>query len=159
MESAPSSTSFKIAIAEAWNAQPVHNRSTHTDSSGRKHTWIGRAFSNARSAVEGKPSQEPDPELGVRGTVARSAAAQSGYSSFPSFFADDEDFMVSRRFGYLHKLALLYKQDELKRLEDELAHFDPRNDDYVIQVDRQRSRNDKDKLIKAICEKLSAYGE
>jgi hypothetical protein len=32
--------------------------------------------------------------------------------------------MIYRRFGYLHSRVLLYKQDELRQLEEELADMD-----------------------------------
>lgn len=44
----------------------------------------------------------------------------SGYPKLAAFFDSDDQFSVYRRFGYLHSRLLLYKQDELRELEDRL---------------------------------------
>jgi hypothetical protein len=50
-----------------------------------------------------------------------------GYRSLSTFLDSDENFMLYRRFGYLHSRILLRKQDKLRKLEDELDSYD--NDD------------------------------
>lgn len=143
-------------MGDSENADIVYDPLTKSISSKRKRTWIGGAFSTVRSTVQGRPSQEPDPELGVGGTPARAAAAQSGYPSLAKFLNSNEDFMICRRFGFLHARVLLYQQDELMRLEREL---DGESDQYSFQEHRQSSAssNYRVKLLELIKEKLSTY--
>jgi predicted signal transduction protein with EAL and GGDEF domain len=49
---------------------------------------------------------------------------QRGYRSLSTFLDSDENFMLYRRFGYLHSRMLLRKQDELRKLEAELDEID-----------------------------------
>lgn len=47
-----------------------------------------------------------------------------GYPKVAAFFDSDDQFSVYRRFGYLHSRLLLYKQDELRELEERLQTMD-----------------------------------
>jgi hypothetical protein len=47
-----------------------------------------------------------------------------GYRSLCTFLDSDENFMLYRRFGYLHSRMLLRKQDQLRKLEAELDDID-----------------------------------
>ncbi|KAL9120681.1 MAG: hypothetical protein Q9187_002766 [Circinaria calcarea] len=47
-----------------------------------------------------------------------------GYPKLAAYFDSDDQFSVYRRFGYLHSRLLLYKQDELRELEDDLQNLD-----------------------------------
>jgi hypothetical protein len=58
-----------------------------------------------------------------------------GYRSLSTFLDSDENFMVYRRFGYLHSRVLLRKQDKLRKLEDELDSYD--DDDANDATDSQ----------------------
>ena len=44
-----------------------------------------------------------------------------------SFLDSDDAFMIYRRFGFLHARLLLYKQDELRELEEDLRALDLRD--------------------------------
>ena len=50
-----------------------------------------------------------------------------GYPRLGCFLDSDEAFMVYRRFGLLHSRLLLYKQEELRRLEQYLLALDNRD--------------------------------
>ena len=148
-----------MARTRAETAFTVYDPSTDSVSLERKPTVIGGAISTVRSAVEGRPSQEPDPELGVGGTPARATAAQSGYPNVAKFLNRDEDFMIYRRFAFQHARALLHQQDELRRLQDELDEVSGGH--YSVQEHRQSSAssNYKFKLLVIIEEKLPEYSE
>lgn len=47
-----------------------------------------------------------------------------GYRSLSTFLDSDENFMIYRRFGYLHSRVLLRKQDQLRVLENQLDMYD-----------------------------------
>ena len=129
-----------------------------TVSSKRKRTRMGEALSTIRSAVEGRPSQEPDPELGVGGTPARATAAQSGYPDLATLLDSDECFMICRKFALLQTQVLLHQQDEIMRPE---CKFDADGDQYLSQEPSQISSSSsyETKLLEIIEEKLSAYSE
>ncbi|KAL2064190.1 hypothetical protein VTL71DRAFT_4684 [Oculimacula yallundae] len=64
-------------------------------------------------------------ENGLRTTQVRVLEGKhTGYRSLGTFLDSDENFMVYRRFGYLHSRTLLRKQDELRKLESELDDYD-----------------------------------
>ena len=48
----------------------------------------------------------------------------TGYPNLAAFADSDESFMVYRRFGYLQSRLLLEKQNDLRRLEEELDRLD-----------------------------------
>lgn len=50
-----------------------------------------------------------------------------GYPYLASFLDSDENFMIYRRFGFLHARLLLQKQDELRKLEEDLDRMDKRD--------------------------------
>ena len=52
--------------------------------------------------------------------------------------------MIYRRFGFLHARLLLYKQDELKEMEEELREMDKRDslDQKTSRVLRSRRKDD-----------------
>ncbi len=47
-----------------------------------------------------------------------------GYPKVAAFLDSDDNFMLYRRFGYLQSRLLLEKQDDLRRLEEELDRMD-----------------------------------
>ena len=145
-------------MGESENTDFVYDPLTDSVSLKRKHTWIRGASSTVRSTVEGRPSGEPDPELGVGGTPAKAAAAQSGYTSLVSLLVHDKEFMIWRRFAFLHSQILLHQQDDLMRLERELGG---ESDHYHFQEHSQSSAfsNDWFNFCENIKEKLSAYSK
>lgn len=50
-----------------------------------------------------------------------------GYPYLASFLDSDENFMIYRRFGFLHARLLLQRQDELRIMEEELDRMDQRD--------------------------------
>jgi hypothetical protein len=50
-----------------------------------------------------------------------------GYPYLAAFLDSDENFMIYRRFGFLHARLLLQKQDELRIMEEELDRMDKRD--------------------------------
>ena len=140
-------------MGDTENADIVYDPLTESVSLKRKRTstWMRGAFSTVRSTVHGRPSQEPDPELGVGGIPARAAAFKSGYPSFERFLNRDEDFMIYRRFASLHTRVLLHQQEDLMRLEREYS--------FQKHLQSSASNNHKAKLLEVIEKKLSTYSE
>lgn len=78
----------------------------------------------------------------------------------------DENFLMCRRYGFLHNRVLLYRQDELRELEDRLLALDKRDGMDPTkkrclrsrQYDDSRNGNERGKLIIEIDSKLKEYG-
>ena len=51
-----------------------------------------------------------------------------GYPRLGAFLDSDEGFSIYRRFGYVEARLLLEKQDEMRRLEQELKAMDERDE-------------------------------
>jgi hypothetical protein len=49
---------------------------------------------------------------------------EDGYPYLATFLDSDENFMIYRRFGFIHARLLLQKQDELRIMEEELDRMD-----------------------------------
>ena len=92
-----------------------------------------------------------------------------GYPLLAAFLDSNENFMIYRRFGFLHARLLLYKQDELRSMEEELNDMDRRDqngeDPGVLQCredDDARSdqgQNTRRSLFGRIEENLLKYGK
>ena len=54
-----------------------------------------------------------------------------GYPQLAAFLDSDDNFMVYRRYGYLHARLLLKKQEQLRQLEEALDNMD--NDDKLAK--------------------------
>ena len=64
-----------------------------------------------------------------------------GYGKVAAIEDLDRDFLVFRKFGWLHNYALLYLQDELVQQQDEIESFDrweSRNGDPSKLVSRRK---------------------
>ncbi|KAL9119124.1 MAG: hypothetical protein Q9187_004320 [Circinaria calcarea] len=97
--------------------------------------------------------------------------AEEGYPRVAAFLDSDASFTIYRRFGFLHARLLLYKQDELRELEDELREMDKRDwkDDSFQNCLRSRGKDDAPKnqhgrssrkeLLQRIEKKTLEYGE
>jgi hypothetical protein len=68
-----------------------------------------------------------------------------GYPEVATFLDSDDNFMICRRFGYLHWRVLLEKQRELQYLENALDETD--GDDYN---DDNRCLQSADHVISAL---------
>ncbi|KAL8732197.1 MAG: hypothetical protein Q9166_002944 [cf. Caloplaca sp. 2 TL-2023] len=94
-----------------------------------------------------------------------------GYPKVASFLDSEDTFGIYRRFGFLYSRVLLSKQDELRRLEDDLDAMDSRDaktsdktrkclksrtkDFARASIDGAPTRKD---LLQAIESKLYQYG-
>lgn len=91
-----------------------------------------------------------------------------GYPQLAAFIDSDENFLMCRRFGFLHSRVLLYRQDELSKLESNLIEMDQldqeecplalrsrKTDDARDDIEEQYSRKT---LINQIDAKLKEYG-
>ena len=94
-----------------------------------------------------------------------------GYPRVAAYMDSDENFMIYRRFGFLHSRILLNKQDELREIEERLDDLDGidsggskasalclqsrRKDEIRTDVNRRDSRQE---LLRISEEKLCQYG-
>ena len=80
----------------------------------------------------------------------------------------DENFLIARKYGFLRKRVLLYRQDELAVLERDLITLD--DDDKInrslaLESRKHDEETDKDPvysrkvLMKKIDDKLKEYGK
>ena len=70
-----------------------------------------------------------------------------GYGKVAAIEDLDGDFLVLRKFGWLHNYALLYLQDELVEQQDEIESFDrweSRNGDPTKLVSRRKDHAFRD---------------
>lgn len=89
-----------------------------------------------------------------------------GYPQLAAFANSDDNFLMCRRFGFLHNRVLLYRQDELSELEKDLIRIDKCDEEENPVVLTSRSRDDEDDdpqfsrkvLINKIDAKLKDYG-
>ncbi|MCJ1365072.1 hypothetical protein MMC16_004192 [Acarospora aff. strigata] len=88
-----------------------------------------------------------------------------GYPQLAAFVNSDPNFLMCRRFGFLHSRVLLYRQDELVQLEKELVDLDDEdaelNPKALIsrEIDDRRQDAPRKALIHDIDEKLKQYDE
>lgn len=90
-----------------------------------------------------------------------------GYGKVAAFQDCDPSFLIFRKFGSLHNRALLYLQDELSELEDELRVTDEiefaDGDERRLRSRRRDFADGSDSirkyLLPKIDEKLKEYGE
>lgn len=88
-----------------------------------------------------------------------------GYGKLAAFESCDPDFRIYRKFDWLRNNALLYLQDELVELEEDLEALN--SYDFTEKPIRLVSRRQNDgpdglerrELLKKIREKLAEYGE
>lgn len=89
-----------------------------------------------------------------------------GYPQFAAFMNCDDNFLMCRRFGFLHDRVLLYRQDELTQLERELVEMDSldEKEDPLSLISRKRDdarefEITRKGLIDKIDSKLKQYGK
>ncbi|KAF4630953.1 hypothetical protein G7Y89_g7180 [Cudoniella acicularis] len=88
----------------------------------------------------------------------------AGYPRLAAFLDSDENFMLYRRFGFLQARALLYKQDELRELEEELDKLDQKDSKTRPKKLKMRQRDDAEnedrrKLIQNITKTFQEYAD
>lgn len=76
----------------------------------------------------------------------------------------DENFLMCRKYGFLHNRVLLYRQDELRELEQELLSMDKaanKTDDTMLKcrTREERSSGARRDLINKIDDKLREYND
>lgn len=88
-----------------------------------------------------------------------------GYPRLAAFLDSDENFMLYRRFGFLQARILLYKQDELRELEEKLDAMDESDAQTKKTAKRLMSRErddseceDRKNLIRQITTAFNEYG-
>lgn len=89
-----------------------------------------------------------------------------GYPQFAAFMNCDDNFLMCRRFGFLHDRVLLYRQDELTQLERDLVEMDSLDAEEDPLSLQSRKRDDarefeltRKGLIDKIDSKLKQYGK
>ena len=71
----------------------------------------------------------------------------------------DKDFVLFRRFGYLHVRVLLHKQDAIIELEHRLQQLDESESNaFFLSSRRQDGNMDRQSLIAELESKLLEYG-
>jgi hypothetical protein len=73
--------------------------------------------------------------------LINSNQTRAGYPRLASFLDTDDNFMLYRRFGYLHSSLLLQKQDELRELEEALDNLDQEESIGMRQLARGEPQN------------------
>jgi hypothetical protein len=76
----------------------------------------------------------------------------------------DKNFLIYRKYGFLHSRVLLYRQDELRELEQELLAMDKtvnKTDDTMLKcrTREERSSGERRNLINKIDDKLCEYND
>lgn len=91
---------------------------------------------------------------------------ESGYGKVAAIEDLDGDFLVFRKFGWLHNYALLYLQDELVQQQDDIESFnrwESENGDPKKLVSRRKDHAFRDsrrkELVGKLHVKLAQYGE
>ncbi|OCL11263.1 hypothetical protein AOQ84DRAFT_386949 [Glonium stellatum] len=88
-----------------------------------------------------------------------------GYPRLAAFLNSDENFLLCRKYGFLHNRVLLYRQDELRELESQLLDLDAEDEELDKRALRSRTRDDKREgslrkaLIQEIDDKLKEYDD
>ena len=89
-----------------------------------------------------------------------------GYGKVAAIADLDADFLVFRKFGWLHNYALLYLQDELVQQQGELERLDNwehGRGDTTKLVSRRKNRSSnvsrRQELVAKLQAKLAQYGE
>lgn len=118
---APEEHPESVAPSASPQQHPFYDQSCPDDSHGghlRKRTIWNRL----KATVQGPASEELDGR--VRQITPSLDDYKPGYGKVAAIEDLDADFLVFRKFGWLHNYALLYLQDELAQQEDELESFD-----------------------------------
>lgn len=158
---------------------------------------IGEAASVEESIIEEENEEHPIPKVVVKDTSLRGKISDywqkfnaprvppplyssrpnlvrrideypKGYPQLAAFINSADDFMITRKFGFLRARVLLYRQDELSVLERDLIRLD--EDDFekrglALASRKHDEATDKDPkysrkvLIKQIDDKLKEYDD
>ncbi|KAL9117703.1 MAG: hypothetical protein Q9187_005760 [Circinaria calcarea] len=113
-----------------------------------------------------KPWLPPQPEAPYDEVqrIKRIDNHPEGYPQLAALLNTDENFLMCRRFGFLQQRVLLYRQDELRDLEDQLIRLDDEDRDENPKALKSRKLDDAREgsyrmgLIQHIDDKLEEYG-
>lgn len=88
----------------------------------------------------------------------------NGYPRLAAFLNSDENFLICRKFGFLHNRILLHRQDELRELEKKLLDMDKEVEKTDVTMLKCRTReervtDDRRRLFNQIDEKLKEYSD
>lgn len=144
---------------------------TNTDPSEpnfRVPGWIRRATLSFSSIRQPEPQSLLQWQQEHR--VSRIDGHPEGYPQLAAFIDSDENFLMCRRFGWLNSRVLLYRQDELAKLEETLIDMDDEDITYKGGLTLKSRKEDDDRedieeqysrstLINQIDTKLKEYRE
>jgi hypothetical protein len=83
-----------------------------------------------------------------------------GYPELVACMNTDIDFVMFRRFGYLHLRHLLYLQEELSSIEKKIYHQDLQDPEPLNLMSREYDTNEERKATMIIMiAKLKEYGK
>jgi hypothetical protein len=87
-----------------------------------------------------------------------------GYRGFSAFLASDNDFLIFRRFGAINARLLLYLQDEIAILEEELEELETEcmakgAEDIHNGSFRQEALPERTGLLEALNVKVRQYSK
>lgn len=109
-------------------------------------------------------SREKEPPNDAVTRIKRIDGHPEGYPQLAAFLNSDENFLMCRKFGFLHQRVLLYRQDELRDLEDRLIMLDDEDREDNPRLLKSRMMDDAHEnsirkgLIETIDQKLKEYG-
>ena len=84
---------------------------------------------------------------------------RQGYPRLSAFMHSDREFILFRRFGYLHVRVLLHKQDAIIELEHRLQRLDDSESNaFFLSSRRQDGNLDRQSLIAELESRLLEYG-
>ena len=137
-----------------------------------KEAFLFKIESRKRVTVPISRKRELQPIWWARGLLILVVEdSQEGFPRVAAFLDSDASFTIYRRFGFLYARLLLYKQDELTELEEELRDMDKRDWDDASYQDCLKSRTKDDaaknqpgrssrkELLQRIEKKTLEYGE
>ena len=87
-----------------------------------------------------------------------------GYGKLAAIEDCDPNFLIYRKFGWLHNRVLLHRQDELVECEEALERLDAFDQSHDCQKLNSRRRDDaggksrRRELLEDIEKKLAKYG-
>lgn len=111
-----------------------------------------------------EPSQPEAPYDEVQ-RIKRIDNHPKGYPQLAALLNTDENFLMCRRFGFLQQRVLLYRQDELRDLEDQLIRLDDEDREENPKALQSRKLDDAREgsyrrgLIQLIDDKLEEYAK
>lgn len=101
---------------------PEHDFEEESVQSQRRQSGITRLLNAITPRHFQGSSSEP-----FRTIIRKLERCEDGYPYLATFMDSDENFMIYRRFGFVHARLLLQKQDELRIMEEELDRMDKRD--------------------------------